>query len=203
MTQTIQLNTPLGKAIANLFHRALPVLSGKPAGFVRVYIFGGCAVHLLTHARGSADIDAEIVASERLLHDEVIRVLDQPEYYEEGTEDLTLEFDANYNTTLGPLHEDYQERAICLDGFEGDQPLHVYVAAGVDLAISKLGRYTDQDKADIEALIEHSRFDVSEFERLGRQAIDYAVGNRSGMLSHLEQVIEPYLGDEHHASTRS
>lgn len=201
MTANIQLNTPLGKAIASLFQRALPVLSGKPPGFVRVYIFGGCAVHLLTHARGSADIDAEVLASERISHDEVIRVLGQPEFYEEGAEDLTVEFDANYNTTLGPLHEDYQDRAIQIDGFEGDQPLHVYVVAGIDLAISKLGRYTDQDKADIGALIESDRIDVPEFDKLARQAIDYAVGNTSAMLSHLDQVIEPYLGDEHHAST--
>jgi hypothetical protein len=57
------LTTPLGQAIGNLFARALPLLEGNQPGSLKVFVFGGCAVHLLTHARGSADIDAEIEAA--------------------------------------------------------------------------------------------------------------------------------------------
>lgn len=58
--EPVRLTTPLGQAIGNLFARALPLLNGNPPGSLKVFVFGGCAVHLLTHARGSADIDAEI-----------------------------------------------------------------------------------------------------------------------------------------------
>src|SRR3546814_8939187 len=61
--QTCALPISLGQAIGNLFARALPLLTGSPPGSLKVFVFGGCAVHLLTHARGSADIDAEIEAA--------------------------------------------------------------------------------------------------------------------------------------------
>ena len=198
----IQLSTPLGEAVARLFSRALPLLEGQPPGAMKVFIFGGCGVHLLTHARGSADIDAEVEAARILRRDELVAVLADPEFYEQGDEDLTVEFDPNYNTSLGPLHEDYRDRAIPMDGFDRAQPLHVYVAAGVDLAISKLGRYTEQDKADIEALIDCGRVDVEEFVTLAKEAIDYAVGNRSVTLSYLADVTEPYLENGHNGSPK-
>lgn len=198
----IQLSTPLGEAVARLFSRALPILEGQAPGAMKVFIFGGCGVHLLTHSRGSADIDAEVEAARILRRDELVAVLADPEFYEQGDEDLTVEFDPNYNTSLGPLHEDYRDRAIPLDGFNGNQPLHVYVAAGVDLAISKLGRYTEQDKADIEALIDCGRVDVEEFVTLAQEAIDYAVGNRSVTLSYLADVTDPYLENRHDGSPK-
>ncbi|MEN7279373.1 DUF6036 family nucleotidyltransferase [Pseudomonas aeruginosa] len=198
----IQLSTPLGEAVARLFSRALPLLEGQAPGTVKVFIFGGCGVHLLTHARGSDDIDAEVEAAKILRRDELVAVLVDPEFYEQGDDDLTVEFDPNYNTSLGPLHEDYRDRAIPIDGFSGAQPLHVYVAAGVDLAISKLGRYTEQDKADIEALIDCGRVDVEEFVTLAKEAINYAVGNRSVMLSYLADVTEPYLENGHDGSPK-
>ncbi|NMX77828.1 hypothetical protein HBO23_33205 [Pseudomonas sp. WS 5532] len=196
----IQLNTPLGQAVGNLFSRVLPMLQGQPPGALKVFIFGGCAVHLLTHARGSADIDAEIEASRSLKKEDIITVLSAPEDYAQGDRDFQIELDTNYNNSLGPLHEDYRDRAIPMDGFNGGLPIHIYVASGIDLAISKLGRYTDQDKADIEQLIECGRVDVEEFVTLATQAIDYAVGNRGTMLSYLRDVTEQYLEDGHHGS---
>ncbi|MCO6057855.1 DUF6036 family nucleotidyltransferase [Pseudomonas sp. MOB-449] len=193
-TAPIQLTTPLGHAIGSLFARALPLLEGNPPGSLKVFIFGGCAVHLLTHARGSADIDAEIEAARALRKDEIMAVYSPPEGYEDGDgRDLQVYLDQNYTNALGPLHEDYRERAIPLEGFEGERPLHLYVAAGVDLAISKLGRFADNDQSDIEQLIERGRVDVNEFVKLATEAIDYAVGNQQVMLSCLRMATARYL----------
>ncbi|RCI73346.1 hypothetical protein DT376_18870, partial [Pseudomonas aeruginosa] len=63
-------------------------------------------------------------------------------------------------------------------------------------------RYTEQDKADIEALIDCGRVDVEEFVTLAKEAIDYAVGNRSVMLSYLADVTEPYLENGHDGSPK-
>ncbi|HBO1414556.1 DUF6036 family nucleotidyltransferase [Pseudomonas aeruginosa] len=197
----IQLTTPLGQAIGKLFARALPLLKGNPPGSLKIYIFGGCAVHLLTHARGSADIDAEIEAARVLRKDEIMTVYMPPEGYEDTDgRDLQVYLDQNYTNALGPLHEDYRERAIPLEGFEGEQPLHIFVAAGVDLAISKLGRFTENDQADIEQLIECGRVDVGQFVTLATDAINYAVGNQRAMRGCLHMVTAKYLEDRRDAT---
>lgn len=117
-----------------------------------------------------------------------------PEGYEDSDgRDLQVYLDQNYTNALGPLHEDYRERAIPMEGFDGEQPLHIFVAAGVDLAISKLGRFTENDQSDIEQLIECGRVDVSQFVTLATEAIDYAVGNRSAMRGCLQLVTAKYL----------
>ncbi len=141
-------------------------------------------------------IDAAAVLSK----EDVLTVLSEPEFYTQDDADLLVELDTNYNSSLGPLHEDYRERALPLEGFDGQHPLHIYVAAPVDLAISKLGRFTEKDKSDIEKLIECGRLDVNEFISLASEAIDYAVGNRSGMLSCLHDVVGPYLGNSNDPS---
>lgn len=82
--EPVRLTTPLGQAIGNLFARALPLLEGNPPGSLKVFVFGGCAVHLLTHARGSADIDAEIEAARVLRKDEIMTVYTPPEGYEDS-----------------------------------------------------------------------------------------------------------------------
>ncbi|MEQ6699836.1 DUF6036 family nucleotidyltransferase [Pseudomonas aeruginosa] len=202
--ELVRLTTPLGQAIGSLFARALPLLDGNPPGSLKVFVFGGCAVHLLTHARGSADIDAEIEAARVLRKDEIMAVYTPPEGYEDSDgRDLQVYLDQNYTNALGPLHEDYRERAIPMEGFEGEQPLHIFVAAGVDLAISKLGRFTENDQFDIEQLIECGRVDVGQFVTLATEAIDYAVGNRSAMLGCLKLVTAKYLEDGRDATSGS
>ena len=127
-----------------------------------------------------------------------------PEGYEDNYgRDLQVYLDQNYTNTLGPLHEDYRERAIPMEGFEGEQPLHIFIAAGVDLAISKLGRFTDNDQSDIEQLIEYGRVNVGQFVTLATEAIDYAVGNRSAMLGCLKLVTAKYLEDGRDATSGS
>lgn len=101
--EPVRLTTPLGQAIGNLFARALPLLDGNPPGSLKVFVFGGCAVHLLTHARGSADIDAEIEAARVLRKDEIMAVYTPPEGYEDGDgRDLQVYLDQNYTNALGP-----------------------------------------------------------------------------------------------------
>lgn len=112
----LHLQTPLAQAVRQLFDRALPLLAGRCSGTVKIYVFGGCALHLLTNARGSADIDAEIQASEHLLRDEIKAVYAAPEDYEQDGLDLSVVFDQQFNNSLCPLHEDYDARAIPLPG---------------------------------------------------------------------------------------
>ena len=49
---------------------------------------------------------------------------------------MELNYDLQYNTSFGPIHEDYWERSLPLTEFPIESPLHVHVAAPVDIAIS-------------------------------------------------------------------
>ena len=185
----LHLESPLSRAVISLFERALPVLEGKPAGTLRVYVFGGCALHILTNARGSADVDAELIAAERLLIEEIKAVYLAPEDFEADGEELSVVFDQTFNNALCPLHEKFETRAIPLIGQESS-PLQVFIAHPIDLAISKLGRFTDRDHEDITTLIEAGTIELGEFDRIAREAIDYYPCDKGTVSSYLRLILD-------------
>jgi len=58
--------------------------------------------------------------------------------------------DTNYNSTFALMHEDYLQDAIPLD--LGLSHLQVHVLSPLDLAVSKIARFADNDKEDMAAL---------------------------------------------------
>lgn len=185
----LHLQTPLSKAVQSLFERAMPLVEGKSPGTLKIYVFGGCAMHILTNARGSADVDAEIRASEHLLVQEIKTVLLAPEDYEEDGHDLSVVFDQGFNNSLCPLHEDYDERAILLPGQE-NASMQVYIANPFDLAISKLGRFTDRDREDILTLIRKLGLDLERLDKLATEAIDYYPCDKATVISYLRIILD-------------
>lgn len=173
------MRTPMADAIfqmlGNLEQRLQEV--NAPEHSVFAYIFGGCAVHLYTGARASADLDTEIHSVD-IVRDDLQLVLQQiePVYYNDADGLPTvLSFDENFNTTLGPLHEDYRDRAVVLERTPGS-PLAVYLPSPEDLALSKLGRFTDVDQDDIVSLmsLENSSWDL--LSNLVEEVSGYYVG---------------------------
>ena len=135
------------KAFAQLMARieaALGDYSGPP---VPVYVAGGAASHIYTGARFSHDIDAAI--GRRLLLPRNLEVM----YRDTGGSLRTLYFDRQYNDTLGLMHQDAHRDSVPLD-VPGVDPkrLQVRVLAPVDLAVSKLARFAEPDREDIQAL---------------------------------------------------
>jgi hypothetical protein len=106
---------------------------------------------------------------------------------------MELNYDLQYNTSFGPIHEDYWERSLPIEAFPIESPLHVHIAAPVDIAISKLGRATDQDIGDIKALLRAGFILTTEFRRLALQAIDVYVGNKEPPISVLTNILHDYL----------
>jgi len=151
-------------------------------------------VHVHTRSRGSADVDAEVASHGYADRSEIIGLLGDDAYVffdEEGVSQM-LELDPSFNTALGPLHEDYEDRVIRLKTQSAIPNVEVYVASPVDVAISKLGRFGDRDQQDIQALLQLPSVDVDEFERLAREAIGYYVGNRVPVLGNLESSLNDY-----------
>ncbi|MBK6451060.1 MAG: hypothetical protein IPF84_00250 [Proteobacteria bacterium] len=114
---------------------------------IQMYVAGGSALHFHTGARVSVDIDATF--SRRIALPDRLDVAYQDE---DGTARL-LYFDRQYNDTLGLMHEDAYADSLplTLTGID-PQVLDVRILTPLDLAVSKLGRFSDQDQADIAAL---------------------------------------------------
>ena len=86
-----------------------------------------------------------------------------------------LIWDANFNTTFGPLHEDYRSRAQLIERAPGS-PVIVWLPAAEDLALSKLGRFEEVDQNDILDLLSQPGSSWELFESLAREASGYYVG---------------------------
>lgn len=186
--------TALGVALVEFFNVLEPVYADGAKGVFQAIVFGGCAVHVHTQSRGSADVDAEVASHGQADRSEIIGLLGDDAYIffdEEGVSQI-LELDPSFNTTLGPLHEDYEDRVIRLKTQSAIPNVEVYVAGPIDVAISKLGRFGDRDQQDIQALLKLPFVDINEFERLAREAIGYYVGNSVSVLGNLESSLKDY-----------
>ena len=198
VTPRVNTSTALGQALISLFKSVETelVLDDAEPGVVKVIVFGGCAVHLYTNHRVSTDVDAEIYEANvpEALHLQTM-LAEIPEQFvdERSGRLMELNYDLQYNTSFGPIHEDYWERSLPLMEFPIDSPLHVHIAAPIDIAISKLGRATDQDIGDIMALLRGGFILSTELHRLALQAIDVYVGNKEPPTSVLTNILQDYL----------
>ena len=195
-----RLNTSsaLGQALISMF-RSIEMeltLEGASPGAVQVIVFGGCAVHLYTHHRVSTDVDAEIYCAntqDTLRLRTLLAEFPEQFFDEQSGRVMELNYDLQYNTSFGPLHEDYWERSLPLEEFPLESALHLHVAAPIDIAISKLGRATDQDVDDIMALLRAGFIVTAELRQLALQAIDMYVGNKEPPRSILTNILHDYL----------
>lgn len=169
-------DTPLSKAIFELFSGLEEALTATyeqlPSGVIKAYIFGGCAVHIYTNARGSNDLDAELQASKQLdLHS---ILLDVDEVYFEDPEHgpSSLYLDANFNTAIASVPTSYTSDAIGL--LTGENKLHIYLVSALDVAVSKLSRLAPDDMKDIIALYKKGLFTLEDFEENAQDAVDYS-----------------------------
>ena len=72
-------------------------------------------------------------------------------------------------------------------------PLWLYVVTPADLAISKLGRFGEQDIEDILTLIRLKKLSINEFLERANEAADYYVGNITaikGNIDHIHRRVE-------------
>ncbi len=161
-------------AFAELLGRVQQALTdAKPPVFpIRMYIAGGAALNLLTGARVTEDVDASF--SKRVLLNEDIEV----SYRDPDGRARLLYLDRNYNDALGLLHEDaYADSRIV--GIPGVDKKHIEVRAlaAVDLAVTKLARFSDQDRADIELLAARGLIDSASLRKRAEEALGGYVGN--------------------------
>lgn len=139
---------------------------------VRMYVAGGAALYLLTGVRVSEDIDATF--SRRLVLGEDLEL----SYRDADGRARVLYLDRNYNDTLGLLHENAYADSIPvkLPGINA-ATVDVRVLSPLDLAVTKISRFSAQDRADIELLARRRLIDAKALRRRAEEALGGYIGD--------------------------
>jgi hypothetical protein len=150
---------------------------------IRMYIAGGAALNLLTGERVTEDIDATF--SKRVLFKEEV----QASYRDADGRARLMYLDRNYNDTLGLLHERAYEdsQPVEVDGVD-KKLIEVRVLTPLDLAVSKLARFTDQDRADIELLAKRGLLESEALRRRAEEALQCYVGDLAPVRTSIDIV---------------
>ena len=185
MKQKIKAQDAWLKAFAEVLSRIQQALEGaRPEVFpIRMYVAGGAALHLYTGMRVSEDVDA--VFSKRVLLNEEIEV----SYRDADGRARLLYLDRNYNDTLGLLHENAHKDARPIDIPGIDKKLiEVRVLAPIDLAVSKLSRFGDQDRDDILLLAKEGLIEAAALRKRAEQALAGYVGDLDSVRNSIDVV---------------
>jgi len=162
------------KAFATVMSRLEKALgTRRPAKPVVVCVAGGAALHFYTGSRYSNDIDATIMA----------RVLLDPQdlqvaYRGNDGHARLLYFDTQYNDSFALRHQDAYDDALPLKLAGVDaRRLTVKLLRPLDLAVSKLSRFSQQDQLDIAALARNGLIDAKTLRARAVSALPDYVGN--------------------------
>jgi len=166
-----ELAARIAASLGDVPRRALPV---------RMYVAGGAALHFHTGSRVSVDVDA--VFSRRIALPEGLEVA----YRDEDGAARLLYFDRQYNDTLGLMHEDAHADSLPLT-LEGIDPgvLDVRILTAVDLAVSKLGRFSTHDRDDIAALAARGLITADAVRARALEALAGYVGDTARLRSNI------------------
>jgi Nucleotidyltransferase of unknown function (DUF6036) len=170
-------------AFRQIVDRIRQSLAGLPQGAlpVRMYVAGGAALHFYTGERVSRDVDAAF--SRRIALPEGLDV----SYRDADGAARLLYFDRQYNDTLGLLHEDAYDDSVplALEGFDSSV-LEVRLLSALDLAVSKIGRFSTQDQDDIATLARHKLINSAALRQRAEDALRGYVGDTARVQASIE-----------------
>ena len=148
---------------------------------VRMYVAGGAALHFYTGDRISRDIDATF--SHRIALPDDLEVSYRAA---DGAAQL-LYFDRQYNDSFALLHEDAYDNSVPLnlEGFD-DRILDIRLLTALDLAVSKISRFSGQDREDITSLAKRGLISSDALRRRAEQAAGNYVGNLDSLRTSID-----------------
>ncbi len=153
----------IAASLAPLPKRTLPI---------RMYVAGGAALHFYLGERISHDIDAAF--SRRIALPDNLEVA----YRDVDGATQLLFFDRQYSDTLGLLHEDAYDDSepLTMSGID-PKVLGIRLLTPLDLAVSKLSRFSSQDRDDIAALARHQLIRSKGLRKRAEAALHGYVGD--------------------------
>lgn len=162
--------SPFMDAVLKIFERIGETLPENLPAPIKAILVGGAAVHVLTQVRVSDDVEA--VFSRRVLPPQNLIVT----YTDETGRQRRLAYDYNYFSAIALMHENFEQDSIPLNaGVPGR--LELYVLSPLDLAVSKLARFEEHDREDIQALAKRGMLDPDALERRANEALLDYVGS--------------------------
>lgn len=181
----LRLEAPLFKAALSLITRREADLEHVPNQRIIATLTGGAAVALYVSSRVSCDVEA-ITHPRIQFPDETVTYIDEEE------EERLAYWDNNYNETLGPLHPDAERDALHVM-YSPRGAFEIKVLRPVDLIITKLARFQDNDRRDIFNLSFDNLVDPVELEDRTIEALRDYIGNPKVVYENLVQVLKQYF----------
>ncbi len=137
---------------------------------ITMFLAGGAAMHFYTGARMTDDVDA--VFDQKILVPADSTVI----FRDTQGKARSVYFDMNYNESYALLHEDAHNDAwrLTLGGMDA---VRVLVLQPVDLAISKLSRFSEIDRGDIVQLAKDGLITATALRQRAEEALPGYVGN--------------------------
>lgn len=177
---TFKPDPAFAAALAKLLARIAGAI-GPVSAPVKMCIAGGAAVHLYTGARYSNDVDARIFARLALPANDL-----QLAYTDSNGRTRILYFDTQYNDAFALMHADAYDDAqpIAAQGVDPAR-LALFLLSPLDLAVSKVARFSAQDREDIRALAREGLINAEEFTRRAEAALPHYVGNLDTLRGHI------------------
>jgi hypothetical protein len=153
----------------------------KPVLPIEMFVAGGAAVYFYTGERVSRDVDA--VFSRRIVLPQDLEVA----YPDSDGAPRVLYFDRQYNDTFALMHEDARDDAVPLTLKHVDSDtLNVRLLSALDLAVSKISRFSSQDRGDIAALAKRGLIKAEALRRRSEEALKNCVGDLSNLKGAIE-----------------
>jgi hypothetical protein len=100
-----------------------------------------------------------------------------------------LYFDPNYNPTFALTHPDFEKSSRPWENFGGGgRKIKVNVLSPVDLAVSKLSRFSDQDREDILTLASLGLITAEALRLRATEAMHYYIGNQVPLRTNIDLI---------------
>ncbi len=188
------------EAFREIAARIAVAVAGVPAAAlpIKMYVAGGAALHFHAGERVSEDIDA--VFSRRIALPENLEVA----YRDADGAARLLYFDRQYSDGLALTHENAQQDSepLALAGIDA-RVLDVRLLSPLDLAVSKLSRFSDQDRGDIVALARRKLIRAAALRSRAEQALSGYVGSVERIQRNIAQACRIVEDTERRLITQS
>ncbi len=100
-----------------------------------------------------------------------------------------LYLDNNYNPPFGLLHGDHDRDAVEWTEIGNERrKIHLYVLSPVDLAVTKISRYSRQDQEDILALANAELISAGKLRDRAIEALGDFIGDRASVMTSIEDI---------------